>query len=98
MLGELAITNNTTKIIMSLFYEDNIFSTTTNLTYGPRLKNKHEIITQYLQYIHKYRKIRTSSDHLDLPFNSKGLHFCNINIRHILPNKDELRIVHRQMY
>ena len=27
---------------MSLFYEDNIFSTTTNLTYGPRLKNKHE--------------------------------------------------------
>ena len=28
--------------MMSLFYEDNIFSTTTNLTYGPRLKNKHE--------------------------------------------------------
>ena len=27
---------------MSLFYEDNIFSTTTKLTYGPRLKNKHE--------------------------------------------------------
>ena len=25
-------------IIMSLFYEDNIFSTITNLTYGPRLK------------------------------------------------------------
>ena len=23
-------------IIVSLFYEDNIFSTTTNLTYGPR--------------------------------------------------------------
>ena len=37
--------------------------------------------------------IRTSSDHLDLPFNSKGLHFCNINIRHILPNIDELRII-----
>ena len=29
-------------IIMSLFYEDNILSTTTNLTYGPRLKNKHK--------------------------------------------------------
>ena len=29
-------------IIMSLFYEDYIFSTTTNLTYGPRLKDKHE--------------------------------------------------------
>ena len=30
---------------------------------------------------------------LGLPFNSKGLHFCNINIRHILPNIDELRII-----
>ena len=27
---------------MSLFYEENIFSTATNLTYGPRLRNKHE--------------------------------------------------------
>ena len=27
---------------------------------------------------------------LGLPFNSIGLHFCNINIRHILPNIDEL--------
>ena len=27
---------------MYLFYEDNIFRTTTYLTYGPRLKNKHE--------------------------------------------------------
>ena len=38
-------------IIMSIFYEDNIFSTTTNLTYGPRLKNKHEnhntVFTEY---------------------------------------------------
>ena len=28
-------------IIMSLFYEDNIFSTSTNLTYGPRWKTYH---------------------------------------------------------
>ena len=29
-------------IIMSLFYEDNIFSTITNLTYGPRLKKQQK--------------------------------------------------------
>ena len=28
-------------IIMPLFYEDNIFSTSTNLTYGPRWKTYH---------------------------------------------------------
>ena len=47
-------------IIMSLFYEDNIFSTITNLTYGPRLKKKQKnmtIITQYLQYMHKSIKV-----------------------------------------
>ena len=45
-------------IIMSLFYEDNIFSTITNLTYGPRLKKTNmTIITQYLQYIHKNIKV-----------------------------------------
>ena len=44
-------------IIMSLFYEDNIFSTTTNLTYGLRLKNKHEDDKTYLQYIHKNIKM-----------------------------------------
>ena len=27
---------------MSLFYEDNIFSTITNLTYGPRLKKQQK--------------------------------------------------------
>ena len=43
-------------IIMSLFYEDNILSTTTNLTYGPRLKPNMKIIRQYLQYIHKNMK------------------------------------------
>ena len=35
----------------------------------------------------------TNSNHLDLPFKSKGLHFCNINICHILPKIDELRII-----
>ena len=28
-------------IIMPLFYEDNIFSTSVNLTYGPRWKTYH---------------------------------------------------------
>ena len=35
----------------------------------------------------------TNSNHLDLPFKSKGLHFCNINICHILPKIDELCII-----
>ena len=49
---------------MSLFYEDNIFSTTTNLTYGPRLKKQTniKIITQYLQYIHKNIKVIMSEE------------------------------------
>ena len=29
----------------------------------------------------------------DLNFSSKGLHFCNLNIGHLLPNIDELRTV-----
>ena len=28
---------------MSLFYENNIFSTSTNLTYGPRWKTYHTV-------------------------------------------------------
>ena len=34
----------------------------------------------------------TKSNHFDLPFKSKESHFCNINICHILPKIDELRI------
>lgn len=30
---------------------------------------------------------------MDLSFKSKGLHFCNLNIRHILSKIDELRII-----
>ena len=29
----------------------------------------------------------------DIVFHSKGLHFCNLNIRHIVPKVDELRIM-----
>ena len=29
---------------------------------------------------------------IELIFESKGLHFCNLNIQHIVPNIDELRI------
>ena len=28
----------------------------------------------------------------DLILKSKGLHFCNLNVHHIVPNMDELRI------
>ena len=35
----------------------------------------------------------TNSNLLDLPFKSKGLHFCNINSCHILPKVDELGII-----
>ena len=30
---------------------------------------------------------------IDLTFSSKGLHIANINVRHILPKLDELRIL-----
>ena len=33
------------------------------------------------------------SESLDLYSNAKGLHFCNLNIRHILSKIDELRII-----
>ena len=29
---------------------------------------------------------------VDLTFKSKGLHFCNLNIRHLVPKLDELRL------
>ena len=34
-----------------------------------------------------------SSNFSELTFTSKGLHFCNLNIQHILPKIDELRIL-----
>ena len=33
------------------------------------------------------------SNSTELTFVSKGLHFCNLNIQHILPKIDELRII-----
>ena len=33
-----------------------------------------------------------SDKNTELVFRSKGLHFCNLNIRHIVPKLDELRI------
>ena len=33
------------------------------------------------------------TDSSELIFTSKGLHFCNLNIQHILPKLDELRIL-----
>ena len=33
-----------------------------------------------------------SDQDTELVFRSKGLHFCNLNIRHIVPKIDELRI------
>ena len=47
---------------MSLYYEDNIFSTKTYLTYGPRLQTNMKIIRQYLQHIHKNIKVIMSEE------------------------------------
>ena len=33
------------------------------------------------------------TDYPELTFISKGLHFCNLNIQHLLPKLDELRIL-----
>ena len=35
----------------------------------------------------------SSETRIDLNFLSKGLHFCNLNVRHLMPQIDELRIV-----
>ena len=34
----------------------------------------------------------TERKNVDLTFKSKGLHFCNLNIRHLVPKLDELRL------
>ena len=34
-----------------------------------------------------------SANNSDFTFSSKGLHFCNLNIQHILPKADELRAI-----
>ena len=36
---------------------------------------------------------QTSSDFIEFDFSSKGLHICNLNVRHILPKIDDIRIV-----
>lgn len=33
------------------------------------------------------------SENIDLSFVSKGLHLCNLNVQHILPKLDELRVL-----
>ena len=42
------------------------------------------------QYHHEIVKI--SPRNLNLQFSSKGLHLCNLNIRHIIPKLDEFRL------
>ena len=36
---------------------------------------------------------RLHNNNLNMRYLSKGLHFCNLNIQHIIPKLDELRIV-----
>ena len=36
---------------------------------------------------------RQTANNSDLTFSSKGLHFCNLNIQHIIPKADELRAI-----
>ena len=36
---------------------------------------------------------QTSSDFSEFEFSSKGLHICNLNVRHILPKIDDIRII-----
>ena len=46
------------------------------------------------QYHHKTINICSEIHprNLNLQFSSKGLHLCNLNIRHIVPKLDELRL------
>ena len=34
----------------------------------------------------------SASEFVDFKFSSKGIHICNLNIRHILPKIDDIRI------
>ncbi|MCG8046530.1 MAG: reverse transcriptase domain-containing protein [Candidatus Thiodiazotropha endolucinida] len=36
---------------------------------------------------------KASNDHVIFDFKSKGLHVCNLNVRHILPKIDEIRLI-----
>ena len=36
---------------------------------------------------------KSAENRINLHFSSKRLHFCNLNIKHLLPKLDELRIV-----
>ena len=36
---------------------------------------------------------QTSSDFTEFEFSSKGLHICNLNVRHILPKIDDIQII-----
>ena len=44
------------------------------------------------QSYHEFTILSDLDQSIELTFESKGLHFCNLNIQHIVPNIDELSI------
>ena len=77
--------------------EDSRHSSDLSIEDGPRceivLNNPNEASSTLANISTCVHSPSQTVNNSDLTFSSKGSHFCNLNIQHIIPKADELRAV-----